>query len=97
MWREKKKGRFFSFFLNGCLMCSQLTCQCSHFQIGAISGFSGVLNESGPPPIEDSVHIPALCNHHMLGVSILRIKIAGRFFPVTGWKIEMVMQLSMGR
>lgn len=59
--------------LTGCLLCFQLTCQCSHSQKGAISGFSSVMNESGPSPIEESVHPTSVQSPSMWGVSILRI------------------------
>lgn len=65
-------------FLTGCLLCFQLTCQCSHSQKGAISGFSSVMNESGPSPIEESVHPTSVQSPSMWGVSILRIKITER-------------------
>lgn len=80
---KKKKGRM-HFFLNGCLLCLQLTCQRSHSQIGAISGFSSVMNESGPPPIEDS-YPGSVQSPSMWGVSILGIKITEPFLPIAAW------------
>lgn len=58
---------------NACLKYFQLTCECSQsFKEGAFSGFSCVMDGTGPHPTEDSSQNLNFCNQHPRGVLLLQ-------------------------